>query len=166
MNTHPAQLPTEELANDCQFRRQRRSGPGGQHRNKVETGVFIEHAPTGIAAAATEKRSQEVNRRRALFRLRIRLAVNYRTPAPYPRSLLWQDRCRHGRISVNSEHDDFPAILAEVLDVLAWNRFEMATAAEQLSCTSSQLVKLLRAEPTALAYVNAIRIENGARPLK
>lgn len=166
MNTHPAQQPTDELATDCQFRRQRRSGPGGQHRNKVETGVFVEHTPTGIKAAATEKRSQEANRRRALFRLRIRLAVNHRTPTTYPPSLLWQKRCRNGRISVNPEHDDFPAILAEVLDMLAWNHFELAAAANQLSCTSSQLAKLLRAEPTALAYVNTIRIEKGAPPLK
>jgi hypothetical protein len=166
MNIHPAQQPIEVLVNACQFRRQRRSGPGGQHRNKVETGVFIEHTPTGVTAAATEKRSQDANRRRALLRLRIRLAVHHRTPAPYPLSMLWKERCRHGRISVNVEHDDFPAILAEALDVLAWNHFEVAAAAAQLGCTSSQLVKLLRAEPAALAYVNTIRIENGAPPLK
>ncbi len=166
MNIHPAQQPTEELIKACQFRRQRRSGPGGQHRNKVETGVFIEHTPTGVTAAATEKRSQDANRRRALFRLRVRLATNHRTPAPYPLSTLWKGRCRHGRISVNVEHDDFPAMLAEALDVLAWNHFEIAAAAEQLGCTSSQLVKLLRGEPAALVYVNAVRIENGAAPLK
>ena len=45
------------------------SGPGGQHRNKTETGVRLTHLPSGITVSATERRSRERNRTMALARL-------------------------------------------------------------------------------------------------
>ena len=33
------------------------SGPGGQHRNRTESGVRLTHRPTGIVVLATERRS-------------------------------------------------------------------------------------------------------------
>jgi len=48
-------------------------GPGGQHRNKTESGVRLTHPPTGITVTATERRSQLQNRGAALERLRARL---------------------------------------------------------------------------------------------
>lgn len=50
------------------------SGPGGQHRNKTETGVRLTHRPSGVVITATERRSQVQNRGAALERLRERLA--------------------------------------------------------------------------------------------
>jgi ribosome-associated protein len=46
------------------------SGPGGQHRNKTESGVRLTHPPTGVTVMATERRSQLQNRGIALERLR------------------------------------------------------------------------------------------------
>jgi protein subunit release factor B len=48
-------------------------GPGGQHRNKTETGVRLHHAPSGVITTATERRSQHENRVIAFERLRERL---------------------------------------------------------------------------------------------
>lgn len=166
---HPAALSERELAAQCDVRRQRRSGPGGQHRNKVETGVVITHTPTGIRAEATERRSQAQNRKVAVFRLRVNLAIGSRHAidlAEREPSELWQARCKNRRISMNSEHDDFPPLLAEALDVLAASDWDTREAALFLKVSASQLTKFLQAEPRALAELNRQREARGLSRLR
>ena len=81
---HPACLDDDALARQCRVTFGRGSGPGGQHRNKVETAAFMTHEPTGITATATERRSQSQNRHTARGRLRIKLAITVRTTAVVP----------------------------------------------------------------------------------
>lgn len=71
----------EELLAACDVEPFRGSGPGGQHRNKTETGVRLTHRPTGIVVQASERRSRTQNLGVALDRLRARL-VELRTPPP------------------------------------------------------------------------------------
>jgi protein subunit release factor B len=57
-------------------------GPGGQHRNKVATGVRLLHRPSGLIVTATERRSQAANREMAFARLAERLDTLNTTPTP------------------------------------------------------------------------------------
>jgi hypothetical protein len=168
MELHPAALPPETLLAQCEVRRLRRSGPGGQHRNKVETAVALHHSPTGVKAEANERRSQAENLSAAIFRLRINLALEIRLPVetgakPSP---LWQARSSGGKIRVGETHQDFPTILAEVLDVFAAHLADPKTAAEQLGCTASQLLKLLKQEPRAFQLLNQWRQQNDLHRLQ
>lgn len=165
MPTHPASLDVAELLKHCTTATNRRSGPGGQHRNKVETAVTITHTPTGIAAEANERRSQEANRQQAITRLRLRLATDFRTPAG-PASQLWQRRRSGSRIAVSASHDDFPALLAEALDHLQQADFDSAAAAGELGVSTTQLVNLIRKLPAAFEMLQRERAERGLRRLK
>ncbi len=152
-NDHPAASSPAQLLAECEVRRLRRSGPGGQHRNKVETAVSLHHLPTGVSAEASERRSQAQNQAVALFRLRVNLALEVRRPCgpDYMPSPLWKSRCGGGVLTLSAGHDDFPSLLAEVLDVLAACDADPKRAAAVLAFTLSQLVRLLKLEPRAQA---------------
>jgi len=167
-NTHPATLDVDRLMADCQTRRLRRGGPGGQHRNKVETAVVITHQPSGVTGEANERRSQEQNRQMAVQRLRINLALSVRLDRneDYRPSQLWQKRCRGERITVSPAHEDFPALLSEVLDVLHANHYELPASAVLLGITASQITKFLKLQPQAMVLVNQERQQRDLHPLR
>ncbi len=76
--------PTDRasLERDCEVEFFIASGPGGQHRNKVETGVRLIHRPSGITVTATERRSQHANREMAFERMAERLERLQRATTP------------------------------------------------------------------------------------
>ena len=150
------------------MRRTRHSGPGGQHRNKVETAIEIVHEPTGVTSFAAELRSQEANRQVAMFRLRLLLAIRIRcvTSAVVLPTELWNNRCRNQRISCSERHPDFPAMIAEALDAIDAREFDVRKAAAALGCSASQLVRFIAKSPEALAAVNTVRAERGLHRLQ
>lgn len=63
----------ENLEKICEVGFIRVSGPGGQHKNKRETGVRLYHPDSGVTVTATERRSQHQNKTNAYDRMREKL---------------------------------------------------------------------------------------------
>ncbi len=165
---HPAELDDDELRSQCDVMKTRRSGPGGQHRNKVETAVVITHRPTGVKAEANERRSQHQNALVAWQRIRIQLSVKVRLQresSDVPSSV-WLRRAKGGISNVNPENADFPALLALALDTIYAADLRMPEAARALQVTATQLTRLVAHAPAALAELNRLRKERGLRALQ
>lgn len=75
-------IDLEALRKEVEFQTLRGSGPGGQHRNKVETTVRAVHTPTGLTVVASDHRSQWRNKELALERLGERLLEKKRKKKP------------------------------------------------------------------------------------
>lgn len=165
---HPAASSEEQLLTECEVKRTRGSGPGGQHRNKVETAIVIAHISTGIKGQASERRSQHANREIALERLRVNLAIQFRADPSSHRtpSAIWNSRIHNGKISVSRSHFDFAVLLAEAIDFVASENFDVTVAAKRLGISTSQLVKFLKLEPMAFQSINQEREKRELHRLK
>jgi hypothetical protein len=168
---HPAVITADELLQQCELRTQRRSGPGGQHRNKTSSGAFLTHQPTGIVAEATERRSQPQNRAVALQRLRFKLAVEVRTPSivdhdgsPLELDVRRQYQGKSLRLSDTNEAK--PAVLALVLNDLHASGGQPSAVAPLWSVSTSAIVTLIKSNHPAFSFVNQVRAHHGRRALK
>jgi peptide chain release factor 2 len=75
----------EELLRECEVETFRSGGPGGQHVNKVETGVRLRHLSSGMVVNCREERSQHRNKMTCVRKLREEAArLNYRKPKRVP----------------------------------------------------------------------------------
>lgn len=146
------------LADDAEFDRQcrldatRGSGPGGQKRNKTSSAIRLTHVPTGISVRAEDSRSQKSNRKAALARLRLAIALGVRAD-PVATDL-----------TALSPKD--PADLARLLDILTHHHGSVSAAAADLAATTAQVSRFICANAQLLDHVNRLRSLHGLRPLR
>ncbi len=82
-----------DLLSECRVDTFRSGGKGGQHQNKVESGVRLTHRPTGLVVASRKHRSQHRNREDALQRLRAKLeALDRKAPPRVPTGVPGRER--------------------------------------------------------------------------
>ncbi len=80
----PSPVPSDDdaLLAECRVETFRAGGKGGQHQNTTDSGVRLVHKPTGIRCESRTERSQLMNRKRALKRLREKLEALHHVPKP------------------------------------------------------------------------------------
>jgi hypothetical protein len=169
MNVDYLTLDDDALVAQCAVDHYRSSGPGGQKRNKTSSAVRLRHTPTGLAVTASEDRSQHVNRKRAIRRLREAIALNVRRPIELSAYLMDPSIRRLLRptgITIGPRDPDYFRVVREVLDVLAACGMRVSEAAAVLGLSTAQLVKLVQDDPKLWERVNQLRAQTGAKPLR
>jgi len=150
-----------ELLRQCREERYKASGPGGQRRNKVTTALRLRHEATGVVVQAEEGRSLAENRRRALRRLRERIAIEVRAPFDLTSPDIPPEFARYasaaGRLAVNPKNPDYPLVVATALDALAAADRSYAAAAA-LGLTTSQLMKFLESDREVWRWISEGRL--------
>lgn len=157
-------LGDDALLAQCEVDRFRASGPGGQKRNKTDSAVRLRHAPTGLEATAVESRSQHENRARALRRLRVTIALSAREPVDltaYAPSAAVASAIRSGAIEISTRNPRYPAVLAEIFDVIEAARWRLSEAAPALGLTTAALGRFLEADPVVFRAANERRAALG-----
>lgn len=168
---HPAVIDPDALMGECDIMQLRRGGPGGQHRNKVSTAIRLRHRVTGIEAEANESREQSRNRKEALQRLRLRLAVRLRTRTAADETQAAPEHSavrarRRGNLKISPGNDDYPAVIALLLDDLHRVEGRASETAELWKVSTTAVVSLLARHPPALQEVNRLRRHRGLKPLR
>lgn len=165
-------LEDAALVAQCDVDCYRASGPGGQKRNKTSSAVRLRHRPTGIAATASEDRSQHVNKRRAVRRLRAAIAFGVRRAVALdeyrPSELLASciaDRPRPS-IQVGRRDHRYYIAVSEILDVVYACRAGMREASTYIGVSTAGLVKFLQKDVKLWERVNQMRAKFGAKALR
>ncbi len=74
---------------------------------------------------------------------------------------MWLRRRQGTRVPANPDNQDYPALLAEALDVAAAQDFDVSAAATVLGVSPTQLTRLIRNERAAFDLLNEERRERG-----
>jgi len=150
------------LLESCTLQGYQDSGPGGQHRNKTNTGVCLRLEELNLEIRCCEDRSAAINRSLALGRLRLQIALHLRYEPlaqpmrPFPGS--------NGRVS--PDNPGYPAFIADIFDRLEKNTGEIRPAAEAWRLSTSALTRILFANKTVLAATQQLRARHGKPPLR
>jgi hypothetical protein len=159
-------LSPVELLRQCRQARFQGSGPGGQKRNRVYSGVRVTHAESGLAAESVDSRASLRNLEAAVARLRMSLALSASYLDRHPDECLAEVPQPTFRVGASASHEDYPRFLLRAMHRLAWHKGQVAAAAAALDCTASALTRFFKADKAAWARTRGIRAENGLHPLK
>jgi hypothetical protein len=163
-------LEDQELLAQCHVDRYRSHGPGGQKRNKTSSAVRLRHQLTGLSVKATEDRSQQVNLRRAIRRLRKAIALHVRTELDtdsYVTSEEFQTCLdRDGRLAVSRRDRRYASVISELLDVLSACDMRVREAAKLLGISTGRFVKFIQKDSKLWGRVGEMRAAAGLKPLR
>lgn len=154
-------LSPDELLRSCTLKGFQGAGPGGQHRNKTNTGVILRLEVFNLEIKACESRSAAENKVHALHRMRLALALKVREEPPKI-PMKFPGSCGH----VKPSNYGFAPFVAQVLDIVAANSGDTKPAASAFGLSATALTKILYQEKAVVEAVQALRVGRGKPPLK
>ncbi|HJM75286.1 MAG TPA: peptide chain release factor-like protein [Dehalococcoidia bacterium] len=159
-------LDDDALLAQCEFDRFRASGPGGQKRNVTESAVRVRHTPSGLAAEATESRSQHENRARALRKLRYAIALQLRAPVAADGYKPSGELAAAVSKRVGRRDARFLTAIAGLFDLLEGVEWQLRTAAKALGTPTAAVSRLLEQDSIVFRAANERRRALELRPLR
>lgn len=139
-------LNEEELGRIVEFDFFKRSGNGGQKRNKTSSAVRVTLKELAISAEDCTERSQKLNRSKALQKLRRKIAMTVR-----------QDISDEIITIVAPSNDRYPLFLARLIDLLSSVNYSFKECGLKLNLSSSQVEKLLRRDASLWQFIQSKR---------
>ena len=139
-------LNEEELGRIVEFDFFKRSGNGGQKRNKTSSAVRVTLKELAISAEDCAERSQKLNRSKALQKLRRKIAMTVR-----------QDISDEIITIVAPSNDRYPLFLARLIDLLSSVNYSFKECGLKLNLSSSQVEKLLRRDASLWQFIQSKR---------
>ena len=139
-------LNEEELGRIVEFDFFKRSGNGGQKRNKTSSAVRVTLKELAISAEDCAERSQKLNRSKALQKLRRKIAMTVR-----------QDISDEIITIVAPSNDRYPLFLARLIDLLSSVNYSFKECGLKLNLSSSQVEKLLRRDASLWKFIQSKR---------
>jgi hypothetical protein len=162
-------FPSDQvLLSQCDVDTYRASGPGGQKRNKTDSGVRLRHRPSGLMVIAEESRSQPENKARALRRLRKALALRLRQAVEAEGVPPAVQACidKRGRLDVGQRDARYLPAVATVLDVFVASKGSVSATAARLGVTTGNLSSFLTDDDDVYVEANRLRETFGLKPLR
>lgn len=135
-------LSEDELSLIVEFDFFKRSGNGGQKRNKTSSAVRVKLEEFDISAEDCTERSQKLNRSKALQKLRHKLAMTVR-----------ESVTDEVLTVVAPSNSRYPLFLAKLLDILDSVNYSFKECGLKLNLSSSQVEKILRKDPALWQFV-------------
>lgn len=154
-------MTLDELLSACTQKGFQGSGPGGQHRNKTNTGVQLSLRPYNLEIKSCEARSAKENRVHALHRMQMAIALNVREEPPI-KEIPFPGSNGH----IQTSNTLFPLFIAHVFDIMATKNGDTKVAAQAFGLTPSALVKILRQDKSCAEKLQNQRQALGMHKLK
>ena len=131
-------LPEADFVREyCTLEFFKSSGAGGQHRNKTSSAVRVMHRFCDLRAEDCTERNQHRNRSKAVFKLKMLIALKFRNP---PAETPPRMEC-----SMNSP--EYPLFVAKLFDILEHCGYDHKISAEKCGISSSALLKKIFKDP-------------------
>jgi hypothetical protein len=150
------ELSDSELLKECEISAYKGSGPGGQHRNKTNSGVKLKICygkALSIESYSCDDRSSHVNKLLALKKLRLKIALQIREepmkqiPFPFPGM--------DGRIS--QDNVLYPQFIADILNRINFCKGDLSETAKIWGLSKSALNKIIIQDKKVLEAFQKIR---------